>query len=235
MLIVNNLHSGYGKGNVLKGINLLVNKNEIVCILGANGAGKSTLLKSISGLVSVTQGNIIFNGLDITNEKPEMIVELGISHVPEGRQIFSNLTVYQNLILGGYVHRSNKKLNQEMMNYCFSLFPILKNRIKQRAGTMSGGEQQMLAIARGLMSKPKLLLLDEPSLGLAPFIVNKIMEVIKGLKSNDMGIIIVEQNVSSVLKIADRGYIMQTGKIIYEGTAEDILKNNIVKEFYLSK
>lgn len=233
MLKVENLSSGYGKIRVLKDISLYVDKGEIVCLLGANGAGKSTILKTISGILRAETGTIIFKDNDITNRKPEYLVKLGISHVPEGRQIFGELTVKQNLILGCYSKNTKKKKIEELMESCFGLFPVLKTRINQKAGTLSGGEQQMLAIARALMSEPRLILFDEPSLGLAPIIVDRIMETIKELKERDISILIVEQNINAVLRIADRGYIIETGRIVKEGTASLLEDDRTIKKSYL--
>lgn len=235
MLRVDNLHAAYGDIRVLKGINLEIRKGEIVCLLGANGAGKSTMLKVISGILRPSQGNVLFEGKDITRYSPHEIVRRGLSHVPEGRQIFSRLTVMQNLLLGGYPRRSKKTEAQELFDFIFNLFPILKERLKQKGGTLSGGEQQMLAISRGLMSRPRLLLLDEPSLGLAPMIVKEIFRVIKDLCSREISILLVEQNVTGALNIADRGYIMETGKITTHGKAADMQGDDEVRRRYLGR
>jgi len=233
MLRVDNLHAAYGDIGVLKGITLEILKGEIVCLLGANGAGKSTTLKVISGILRPSQGSVLFQGQNITRHSPNAIVRMGLSHVPEGRQIFSRLTVMQNLLLGGYPRKSKKAEAQELFNFIFNLFPILKERLKQKAGTLSGGEQQMLAIARGLMSQPKLLLLDEPSLGLAPLVVNSIFGIVKDLRKSGIPILLVEQNVAATLKIADRAYIMETGKIVTQGSASELLGNDEVRKRYL--
>ena len=233
MLRVDNLHAAYGDIGVLKGITLEILKGEIVCLLGANGAGKSTTLKVISGILRPSQGSVLFQGQNITRHSPNAIVRMGLSHVPEGRQIFSRLTVMQNLLLGGYPRKTKKAEAQELFNFIFNLFPILKERLKQKAGTLSGGEQQMLAIARGLMSQPKLLLLDEPSLGLAPLVVNSIFGIVKDLRKSGIPILLVEQNVAATLKIADRAYIMETGKIVTQGSASELLGNDEVRKRYL--
>jgi branched-chain amino acid transport system ATP-binding protein len=233
MLRIDDLHAAYGDIGVLKGITLEILKGEIVCLLGANGAGKSTTLKVISGILRPSQGSVLFQGQNITRHSPNAIVRMGLSHVPEGRQIFSRLTVMQNLLLGGYPRKSKKAEAQELFDFIFNLFPILKERLKQKAGTLSGGEQQMLAIARGLMSQPKLLLLDEPSLGLAPLVVNSIFGVVKDLRTSGIPILLVEQNVAATLKIADRAYIMETGKIATQGSASDLLGDDEVRKRYL--
>jgi branched-chain amino acid transport system ATP-binding protein len=233
MLRIDDLHAAYGDIGVLKGITLEILKGEIVCLLGANGAGKSTTLKVISGILRPSQGSVLFQGQNITRHSPNAIVRMGLSHVPEGRQIFSRLTVMQNLLLGGYPRKSKKAEAQELFDFIFNLFPILKERLKQKAGTLSGGEQQMLAIARGLMSQPKLLLLDEPSLGLAPLVVNSIFGVVKDLRTSGIPILLVEQNVAATLKIADRAYIMETGKIVTQGSASELLGDDEVRKRYL--
>jgi branched-chain amino acid transport system ATP-binding protein len=233
ILNVENLSAGYGRVQVLKEINLEVGSGEIVCLVGANGAGKSTLLKVISGIIHATHGKLSFAGQDITNKKPDHLVRIGLSHVPEGRQIFGTLTVRQNLMLGAYAHRAKKEEMGRRFNFVFNLFPILKTRLAQKAGTMSGGEQQMLAIGRGLMSQPKLLLLDEPSLGLAPLVVEIILNVIKNLRSAGIAILLIEQNVNAALQIADRAYVMEIGRIVSQGSAKTLLGDDEVKKRYL--
>lgn len=235
MLRVNDLHAAYGDIGVLKGITLEIQTGEIVCLLGANGAGKSTLLKVISGVLRPSQGNVLFQDQEITRYSPHKIVRMGLSHVPEGRQIFFHLTVMQNLLLGGYPRKSKKTEAQEVFDFIFNLFPILKERLKQKAGTLSGGEQQMLAISRSLMSRPRLLLLDEPSLGLAPMIVEEIFRVIKDLRSRGISILLVEQNVIGALNIADRGYIMEIGKMAAHGKAAEMRGDDEVRRRYLGK
>jgi branched-chain amino acid transport system ATP-binding protein len=235
MLRVNDLHAAYGDIGVLKGITLEIRTGEIVCLLGANGAGKSTLLKVISGVLRPSQGNVLFQDQEITRYSPHKIVRMGLSHVPEGRQIFFHLTVIQNLLLGGYPRKSKKAEVQELFDFIFNLFPILKERLKQKAGTLSGGEQQMLAISRGLMSRPRLLLLDEPSLGLAPMVVEEIFRVIKDLRSRGISILLVEQNVIGALNIADRGYIMEIGKMAAHGKAAEMRGDDEVRRRYLGK
>lgn len=233
MLKVENLSAGYARVQVLKGIHIEVKGGEIVCLVGANGAGKSTLLKVISGIIPARQGMITLHGQDITSLKPDKIVRMGLSHVPEGRQIFGDLTVRQNLMLGSYVHKLKKDEMEKLFEDVFRLFPILKSRFTQKAGTMSGGEQQMLAIARGLMSQPKILLLDEPSLGLAPLVVKAILDVIQGLRSSNISILLVEQNVNAALHIADRAYVIETGSIAAQGSARELMENDEIRKSYL--
>jgi len=222
---------------VLRNVSLHVSPGEIVTLLGANGAGKSTLLKVISGICPVAKGKLFFNGQNITGLSTEQILRLGVGQVPEGRQIFAPLSVLDNLILGAYVRffQDDKKNIWRDLENVFELFPILKERAKQRAGTLSGGEQQMLAIGRTLMAKPKLLLLDEPSMGLAPRITNDILRTIKVLREKSTTILLVEQNAQAALKIADRGYVLETGRIILEGESHDLLNNKEVQRAYLGK
>jgi branched-chain amino acid transport system ATP-binding protein len=227
------ISASYGRVKVLKDINVSVENGEIVCLVGANGSGKSTLLKVISGIVPAASGKFLFEGKDITNKKPDFIVKAGISHVPEGRQIFGDLTVRQNLLLGSYVHKLPKQEMTRLFDSVFDLFPILKSRLMQKAGTMSGGEQQMLAIGRGLMSQPKLLLLDEPSLGLAPIMVETILKVIQNLRSTGISILLVEQNVNAALQISDRAYVMETGSIVTHGKARELMENDEIRKSYL--
>jgi branched-chain amino acid transport system ATP-binding protein len=233
MLKAEGISASYGRVKVLKDINMSVENGEIVCLVGANGAGKSTLLKVISGIVPAASGKFLFEGQDITNRKPDFIVKAGLSHVPEGRQIFADLTVRQNLLLGSYVHKVTKEEMERLFNSVFDLFPILKTRLTQKAGTMSGGEQQMLAIGRGLMSQPKLLLLDEPSLGLAPLMVETILKVIQNLRSTGISILLVEQNVNAALQISDRAYVMETGSIVTHGKARELMENDEIRKSYL--
>lgn len=233
ILKADNLSAGYGRIQVLKEINLEVGKGEIVCLVGANGAGKSTLLKVISGVIPSLAGSLFFEGRDVTGRKPNHLVKLGLCHVPEGRQIFGSLTVKQNLSLGAYVNPAKKDQLERLLESVFTLFPKLKQRLSQKAGTMSGGEQQMLAIGRGLMSQPKLLLLDEPSLGLAPLIVEAILNTIGELRARGISILLVEQNVNAALHISDRAYVIETGKIVLQGEADGLLENEEVKKCYL--
>lgn len=233
ILRADKLSAGYGRIQVLKDINLEVKKGEIVCLVGANGAGKSTLLKVISGVIPPFGGSLLFDGHEVTGRKPNQLVRMGLSHVPEGRQIFGSLTVRQNLSLGAYVNPAGKDRLEGLFESVFALFPKLKQRLTQKAGTMSGGEQQMLAIGRGLMSQPKLLLLDEPSLGLAPLVVEAILGTIGELRARGISILLVEQNVNAALHISDRAYVVETGKIVLQGEAKDLLENEEVKKCYL--
>jgi branched-chain amino acid transport system ATP-binding protein len=226
MLKVRNLEAGYGKLRVLKRISMHVDPGEIVTIIGANGAGKTTLLHTITGLVKTGSGEILFRDKNLRRIAPEKIVSLGCSLVPEGRQVFATMTVRENLILGGYVlaKRSSGGVDHEM-GRVFELFPVLKEREKQLAGTLSGGEQQMLAMGRALMAKPSLIMMDEPSTGLAPLIV----------REEGNTVLLVEQNAKAALGIADRGYVLETGKIILQGGAEDLLLNRDVQRAYLGR
>jgi branched-chain amino acid transport system ATP-binding protein len=233
MLKISDINAGYGRVNVLRDIGLEVGDGEVVCLVGANGAGKSTLLKTISGIIAPSSGSISFMGKDITGKGPDEIVRAGVSQVPEGRQIFASLTVEQNLLLGAYVHGSRKTDLARLYPLMFDLFPILKRRFSGKAGSLSGGEQQMLAMARGLMSEPKLLLLDEPSLGLAPLLVAQILDIVKGLRAKGISILLVEQNVTAALRIADSAYIIETGRIASRGSAESLLGNDEVRKRYL--
>ena len=218
-------------------VSLEEKEGEIVALIGGNGAGKTTLLNLISGLVRPTAGKVIFRGKDISALSPEKIVKAGIGQVPEGRLLFGPLTVRENLELGSYVRR-NKKNRQAVLDdfeFVLHLFPVLSKRLDQRAGTLSGGEQQMLAIGRGLLAKPALMLLDEPSLGLAPLVVQEIFSVIKRIKSQGATILLVEQNAKAALKVADRAYVIETGMITLQGSADDLLENENVKRAYLGQ
>jgi branched-chain amino acid transport system ATP-binding protein len=236
MLKIRNLESGYGKLKVLKHISMHVDSGEIVTIIGANGAGKTTLLATISGLVKVGSGEITFNGKNICGLAPSKIPALGCVMVPEGRQVFATMTVEENLILGGHVlQKHGRKVLAELLQHQYQLFPILKERKNQLAGTLSGGEQQMLAMGRGLMSRPSLLMMDEPSTGLAPLIVKEIFQVIERLRDEGNTVLLVEQNAKAALSIADRGYVLETGKVIVQGPAEDLLANSAVQMAYLGR
>jgi len=229
MLTLENVHAGYGPVNVLKGISLSVGKGDIVAVLGANGAGKSTTLMTICGVNRCRQGRILFEGRPIQNLPPHEIVRLGLSQVPEGRHIFPRLTVRENLEVGAF-HRPSNIPDLEKV---FTQFPILRERQNQLGGTLSGGEQQMLAISRALMAKPKLLLLDEPSLGLAPLIVAKIFEIIREINAAGTTILLVEQNANMALHVASRGYVLETGRIVLADTAQNLMDNEQVKRSYL--
>ncbi len=238
MLRIKNINAFYGEIHVLKNISLHIKEGEIVTLIGANGAGKTTLLNTISGIIGVKTGSIAFEANEISRFSPDKIVKHGISQVPEGRQIFGPLTVLDNLKLGAYARhrRAGKKQIQNDMEKMFELFPRLKERKQQYAGTLSGGEQQMLAIARALMSNPRLLLLDEPSMGLAPLIVRDIFTTISRLRETQKTtIFLVEQNAKIALKHADRGYVMETGKIMLQGESQNLLENPVVQRAYLGK
>ena len=237
MLRIRNLQTYYGRIRVLDNVSLSVKPGEVVTLIGANGAGKSTILNCISRLIPCREGEIFFQGKRINGQPPEAVVRLGICQVPEGRQIFQPLTVLENLELGAYLRygKRNRGSIQQDMNMVFSLFPILAERLQQVSGTLSGGEQQMLAIGRALMSRPKLLLLDEPSMGLAPRVVADIFRTVVKLRQEGLTILIVEQNARAALRIADRGYVLETGKIILQGTASELLEDHDVKRAYLGR
>lgn len=238
MLVVKNVDVHYDKLYTLKKVSLHVKQGEIVTLIGSNGAGKTTLLNTISGLIRPTAGSILFYDEELIGKSPEQIVKMGISQVPEGRLIFKTLSVEENLLLGSYPRYSikRKKEIREDMEKIYQLFPNLKQKRKQIAGTLSGGEQQMLAIGRALMAKPKLLLLDEPSMGLAPTVISEIFRYIVELKNLfGLTVLIVEQNAKSALKIANRGYVLETGRIIIEGDAEDLLSNREIQRAYLGR
>lgn len=232
LLDVKDLHVSYGAIKAIKGISLHVNKGEVVTILGANGAGKTTTLRTISGLLKPTEGSIIFDGHDITKTQAHDIVPLGMSHSPEGRRVFGTLTVQENLMMGAF---TLKKHNQKMLDWIYEILPRLKERQNQLAGTLSGGEQQMLAIGRAIMSNPKLLILDEPSLGLAPVLVKVIFQAVKEIAKTGVTVLIVEQNARAALKLADRGYVLELGKIAHEGTSKELLSSEAIQEAYLGK
>lgn len=235
MLKIENLHVYYGGIHALKGISLEVPENKIVTLVGANGAGKSTTLRSISGLVLSASGKISFMGEDITNKNTVDIVKKGVTLVPEGRRIFANLTVLENLKMGAYA-RKDKEGIQKDIERVYEMFPRLKEREWQAAGTLSGGEQQMLAIGRALLSRPKLLMMDEPSLGLAPILVQEVFEIIKYIHEKEgMTILLIEQNAHLALQIADYGYVLETGKIVLEGPGQELAANPEVRQAYLGK
>lgn len=237
MLSIKNVEAFYGGIAALSDVSLHVREGEIVALIGSNGAGKSTLLNVVSGIVKCRRGRVLFVDEEITNKNPEKIVDSGIGQVPEGRQLFNPLTVVENLEMGGYL-RYKRGLRQAVdrdIEYVLSLFSSLRERREQLAGTLSGGEQQMLSIGRALMGRPKLLLLDEPSLGLAPLLVQEIFRVVKRLKEEESTILLVEQNARAALRIADRGYVLETGKITLEGKGRDLLANEQIKMAYLGK
>jgi len=226
--------SGYGRIEALHGINMSVDEGDIVSLIGANGAGKTTTLKTISGIVELKSGFIFYQNKDISTIPADKRVHEGLVHVPEGRRLFPDMTVEENMEMGAYTRGDDKEGIAKSLQHCFELFPRLKERRSQRAGTMSGGEQQMAAIARGLMAKPKILMLDEPSLGLAPIIVQQIFEIIRNVnKEEGVTILLVEQNASLALKNADQAYVLETGNITLEGKGADLLKNEAVRRSYL--
>jgi branched-chain amino acid transport system ATP-binding protein len=234
ILELNNIHTYYGNIHALKGVNLTVEKGEVVTLVGSNGAGKSTSLRTISGMVRPRQGSIKFEGRDITSLKPHEVTALGIGHVPEGRRIFPQLTVRENIEIGAW-NVNNRGTIQERMEQMFVLFPRLRERVDQKGGTLSGGEQQMLAIARALMPAPRVLLLDEPSMGLAPVLVEGIFDIIKRINAEGTTILLVEQNALMALEVARRGYVLQTGSIVLSDTATALMGNDMVRKAYLGE
>lgn len=233
ILELKDVHVSYGNIKAVKGVNLYIEKGEIVTLIGSNGAGKTTTMKTICGLIKPTEGTIQFKSENITNKNTSSIVKMGISMSPEGRQVFPRMTVLENLEMGSFIR--SKEEEKEGLEKVFTLFPRLKERIKQIAGTLSGGEQQMLAIGRAMMAKPELLLLDEPSLGLAPIIVQNIFELIKEINKMGTTILLVEQNARMALMIADRGYVLETGKIALSDTAKNLLDSDMVRQAYLGE
>lgn len=232
LLEVKGLHVNYGAIEAIKGIDLYVNKGEVVTILGANGAGKTTTLRTVSGLLKASAGNIVFDGKEIAHIPAHEIVSIGMSHSPEGRRVFGTLSVEENLMMGAY---SLKKYDASTLNWIYEILPRLHERKKQLAGTLSGGEQQMLAIGRAIMSKPKLLILDEPSLGLAPVLVKVIFKAIKEISKSGVTVLLVEQNAKAALKLANRGYVLELGKITHSGSSEELLNSEMIQEAYLGK
>ena len=232
MLKVSNLCSGYGKSEVLNGLNFEVNPGEIVTLIGANGAGKTTTLKTICGVIPATNGSVEFENQDLTNKTPYAIVDAGITMVPEGRQLFPNFTVKDNLVMGSY-KRAARPIVQQKMEEVLKIFPRVKERLNQLAGSLSGGEQQMVAIARGMMSDPKLLIFDEPSLGLSPLLVQQMFDIIRHVTSHGVTVLLVEQNVFQTLRLADRGYVLENGTIVLTGTGQELLSEPHIKKAYL--
>ena len=234
MLEIKDLHVSYGGIQALRGVSLNVPDGKIVTLIGANGAGKSTLMRTISGLVKAQSGSILWNGQELLGKPIDQIVASGIAMSPEGRRVFADLTVLENLKIGAYL-RKDKAETEKDLEWVYSLFPRLKERSWQSAGTLSGGEQQMLAVARALMSRPKLMMMDEPSLGLAPLIVRDIFQIIREINKQGVTILLIEQNANMALHTADRGYVMETGEIILEGAGRELLENPVIREAYLGK
>lgn len=234
MLEISDLHVAYNGIKALKGVSLVVEERKIVTLLGANGAGKSTTIRAISGITPISSGDVLFMGQSIKGAPAHRIQRMGLVHIPEGRKIFANLTVKENLIIGAY-NNNDKAEIKRLMDTIFSTFPILEHRIDQLGGTLSGGEQQMLAIGRALMSKPKLLMMDEPSLGLAPMVVAEVFKIIERIRSEGVTIFLIEQNANAALKIADHALILETGRIVLEGSGSELIDNSAVRQAYLGE
>jgi len=232
MLKIEDINVYYGNIQALRGVSMDINKGEIVTLIGANGAGKSTLLKTISGLLKPKQGKVLFEGESIGGKAAQSIVKLGISHVPEGRRVFANMTVEENLELGAFLRKDKAGIKQDLEKV-YTLFPRLLERIKQQSGTLSGGEQQMLAMGRALMARPRLLLLDEPSMGLAPLLVKQIFNIVEEINKGGTTVLLVEQNANLALSIADRAYVVETGSIVLSGEAEELTASEEIKKAYL--
>lgn len=234
MLEIRNLNVYYGAIHAIKGVSVFIGSGEVVAVLGSNGAGKTTLMRAITGLVGARQGEIIFEGKAINEVPTFKRVSMGLAMVPEGRGVFPNLTVRENLLLGGYVHRKETSATRSLMENLMEGFPRLKERINQKAGTLSGGEQQMLAICRALMSRPRLLLLDEPSMGLSPILVNEVFRLITAIRSEGTTVLLVEQNANAALNVADRGYVLEMGVITLAGSAAELSSSDSVRAAYLA-
>ena len=234
MLEIKDLEVYYGMIQAIKGISFEVNEGEVIALIGANGAGKTTILHTISGLIAPKKGSIVFEGQEITKIPAHKIVENGLAQVPEGRRVFPSLTVLENLKLGAYTRKDKKEI-EDTLKMIYERFPRLEERKNQPAGTLSGGEQQMLAMGRALMSKPRIILMDEPSMGLSPIFVNEIFDIIKQVSASGTTVLLVEQNAKKALSIADRGYVLETGKIVKEGKASDLLNDEAVKKAYLGE
>ena len=218
----------------IKGVSFEVNEGEVIALIGANGAGKTTILHTITGLLDARCGSVIFDGTDITKVPAHRIVSMGMAHVPEGRRVFANLSVYQNLKMGAYTRKDKQEI-EDTLNMVYDRFPRLKERQNQMAGTLSGGEQQMLAMGRALMSRPRIILMDEPSMGLSPIFVNEIFDIIKEVSASGTTVLLVEQNAKKALSISDRAYVLETGKIVLDGKADDLLNNDSIKKAYLGE
>ncbi len=234
MLEIKDIEVFYGVIQAIKGISFEVNEGEVIALIGANGAGKTTTLQTITGLLQPKKGSILFEGKDITKIPAHKIVSLGMAHVPEGRRVFAELTVYENLKMGAYTRKDKAEI-QETLQMVYKRFPRLEERKNQLAGTLSGGEQQMLAMGRALMSHPKIIVMDEPSMGLSPIFVNEIFKIIQDVSKSGTTVLLVEQNAKKALSIADRAYVLETGKIVLEGDAKDLLNNEAIKKAYLGE
>ena len=234
MLEVKDLEVYYGVIQAIKGISFHVDKVEIIALIGANGAGKTTTLHTVTGLISPKNGHVLFEGKDITKVPAHKIVSMGMAHVPEGRRVFAELSVYENLKMGAYTRKDKNEIEESLKNV-YKRFPRLEERKNQMAGTLSGGEQQMLAMGRALMSKPKIILMDEPSMGLSPIMVNEIFDIIRSVSESGTTVLLVEQNAKKALAIADRAYVLETGKIVLEGKAKDLLEDDSIKKAYLGE
>ena len=234
MLEVKDLEVYYGMIQAIKGISFHVDKGEIIALIGANGAGKTTTLHTVTGLISPKNGHVLFEGKDITKIPAHKIVSMGMAHVPEGRRVFAELSVYENLKMGAYTRKDKNEIEESLKNV-YKRFPRLEERKNQMAGTLSGGEQQMLAMGRALMSKPKIILMDEPSMGLSPIMVNEIFDIIRSVSESGTTVLLVEQNAKKALSIADRAYVLETGKIVLEGKAKDLLEDDSIKKAYLGE
>lgn len=234
MLEVKDLYVSYGMIQAIKGVSFEVNEGEVISLIGANGAGKTTILHTITGLLKPTSGSVIFEGKELTTTHPHKIVKYGMAHVPEGRRVFSGLSVYENLKMGAYT-RSDKNEIEESLEMVYNRFPRLEERKKQLAGTLSGGEQQMLAMGRALMSKPKIILMDEPSMGLSPLFVSEVFDIIQKISASGTTVLLVEQNAKKALSIADRAYVLETGNIALTGKAKDLINDDKIKKAYLGE
>lgn len=234
MLTVENLQVSYGMIRAIKGVSFEVNEGEVIALIGANGAGKTTILHALTGLVPAKADKVIFNDADLMKTPAHKIVEMGMAHVPEGRRVFAQLSVYKNLMLGAYT-RSNKAEIEESLQMVYERFPRLLERKNQMAGTLSGGEQQMLAMGRALMSKPKIILMDEPSMGLSPILVSEIFDIVKSISESGTTVLLVEQNAKKALSIADRAYVLETGNVVLSGNANDLMNDESVKKAYLGE